>query len=419
MNTVELIIVVALFAICISGVLSISVLTQEVYIKNEIAFDIFDRAVIDQAHIEDSVISSFENVDFPAFVHNLTPCIENVTFDYSTGTYHVLSINRLFFDTKRDLGLGGDCLGYPSAPSSLEELDTLHINNTVLSDIDIVGDKAIVSANSESTTSPDVYSVSIGEELMVVNSVDSGEGINVVDVTGEFVFAGARQSTEQFQVFYINDDSLDLVATSSLPSVTGSWPEATSIFYENEKVYIGTHRTAGREFHIYDVSDPYHPVWLGYKEVNHNINDIVVRDGIAYLATSGNVRDVIVLNVENPTNITQLAALDIAGNEDGRRLFLTGDILYLGRFKALTPSGKDLYKIKIDKADPTHYETVYSARIGADINQIIYIQNTLLIGSNAGNVPLFPFGNISAFDIQNNFIASIYGEGDLMLFEIQ
>lgn len=430
MNTVELIIVIALFAMLISGVPITVSLVQDTYVKNEIAFDMFHASAFDQAHIEENIFAQFTGAA-NALVSNRTPCIEDVVFNYATGTYKVMTLNRLFFNVDRDNTLGGDCLGYPNEPEELTEKDSVIIPNVILTDIDIYEDVAIVSGYSDDSETSDLYLLSLGS-LEILDHSDSGFGINAIDVAENIVYAAARQDTGQLQIFLRDEDDLVLIATSSLPTITGSWPEGLSVFYENEKVYIGTHRTAGREFQIYDVSNPYDPIWLGFKEINHNVNHITVRDGIAYLATSGNIRDVIVLDVHDPTNIIQIAALDIAGNEDGRRVFLSGNVLYLGRYKSITPSTKDVYALKLDPSDPTSFEIIFSKRLMGDVSDILGIHSTVLVGSKkqGGEVTFLNMESekeifvvsvsaISGFDIEDDYFISVSENGEVDSFKMK
>lgn len=259
--------------------------------------------------------------------------IHEVTFSSLIGSFDALKF------------LGNDCGGNDFANSVATSTPLsgtpLFLGSEIkLTGVDIFNHKAYASAISSNNFASDLFVVGVDENFHTISSLDFGVGVNNLDVASGYVFAAQNSSTSQFAIVDVrNPASPFLLASTTLPGVSGSRPQGWSVYYYDSKIYIGTRRTAGNEFHIYDVSNPANPVWLGSREMNHNINAIVVRDGIAYLATSGNTKDVIVLDVHNPTNIVEKASLDLPGSEDGKSLYLLGNVLYLGRFKSLNNSG--------------------------------------------------------------------------------
>jgi len=124
-------------------------------------------------------------------------------------------------------------------------------------------------------------------------------------------------------------------------------PGGRTVYFYNNRLYIGTHRTGGDEFQIYNVSTPDNPSsinLIGKREINHNINKIVVRGNYAFLATSADAEELQVYNISNPdindvdyNNIDFVNAFNAkrfngGGSEsDGISLSVLGDYAYLGR----------------------------------------------------------------------------------------
>ncbi len=126
------------------------------------------------------------------------------------------------------------------------------------------------------------------------------------------------------------------IPNTSPSSVTGTGGQAvgSSIFYKDGLVYIGLTKTlSGPEFNIIDVHDPLHPVWVGGYSVGATVSAIIVANNLAYLATSDNARELIVLNVANPVNPTLASIYNASGSAFGygQALYLTGDKLTFGR----------------------------------------------------------------------------------------
>lgn len=271
---------------------------------------------------------------------------------------------------------GKDCGGQPEQfwNGGFVLLDTINLGFSAVS-VDVSKDYIFVSLRPTQESDPDMAVVSLNPPRMPL-FLNTGVGINKIDVSENYAFAAQHSSSSQLAVIDVSDVSNpEIVATTTLPGVAGSRPEAISIFYFDSRVYVGTKRTAGREFHIFDVSNPESPRWLGSREVNHNINDIAVKDGFAFLATSGNIRDLIVLDVRDPANIVQSAAIDLLGNEDGRSIHVAGNSIFLGRHKSVAPGRDELhvleYRVNPDDGS-LEISSHGSAPTGADVQSIAY-----------------------------------------------
>lgn len=298
-----------------------------------------------------------------------------------------------------------DCGGHPKkfVAGDLRLIDAIDLNYSVTA-VDVVNDSIYATLRPTGQISPDLVMIP-SSSLRSPRSINVGLGLNKVDATSDNVFVAHNSSTTQMMVVRINSvQDIELVASSTLPNVAGVRPEAVSLFYFASKVYIGTKRTAGHEFHIFDVSDPFNPRWLGSKEVNHNINEIVVKDGFAFLATSGNVRDLIILNVNNPARITTAIEVDLPGNEDGKTVNVFGNIIFLGRHRGLVPGHNELQILRYSIDTNTGFievSLIDSALIGYDINALTYAGGYLFVSTS------HPLKEIQFFEYR--------GDGDLRL----
>lgn len=270
---------------------------------------------------------------------------------------------------------GGDCGGYMNwfenpRLSLWQNNDSLN-GVAGATGVDVLKQYVVVSLMGDDITAPDLAMGRIdGDRVRNVRTLDTGvAGINAIDAAGGFIFAAQRDSARQVSVTALTSRGLEMVASTTLPGVAGQYPEGWSVFYYNERLYVGTKRTAGHEFHIFDVSQPQNPVWLGSKEINHNVNAIVVKENRAFLATSGNVRDLIVLDVSDPASIVKIAELDVTGGEDGKSVAVMGSVLYLGRLKSVR-GNPDFVVINIDDVSAGSLRAVGSYTVGADVNSI-------------------------------------------------
>lgn len=108
-----------------------------------------------------------------------------------------------------------------------------------------------------------------------------------------------------------------------------------SIYYKDGYVYLGLTAAAGTtEFHVINVHDPAHPLWVGGYAFGSTVEAVQVKGTRAYLATDDNAREFFVLDVSNPASPYVLGTYDAPGSTGsgyGRSLFVRGTVAYFGR----------------------------------------------------------------------------------------
>lgn len=286
----------------------------------------------------------------------LTPCknlIEStVSWSPTPLRPQSVTLETVVASVEEFLKLNSDCPDEPSGeddwkdPSSLQAID-FNPSGVQATDIDYSDGYVYITSDADSKEKDDLWVIDVQDpevNIEIVGQVNTDDatqtkkpyGLNAVDVAGDYAYVARNASTTQFMVLDIsNPASPFTVATSTLPGVGNSYPEGRSIYYYDNRVYIGTHETAGNEFHVYDVSTPTNPVWRGSLGINNNVHDIVVRGNYAYIATSGNARELQIIDISNPASpnlVTQYNVGGTGGNDaDGTALYLVGNTLYLGR----------------------------------------------------------------------------------------
>jgi Tfp pilus assembly protein PilV len=209
---------------------------------------------------------------------------------------------------------------------------------------------------------------------------------NALDVardvsTGRVYAYVAATTTSQFQIIDVTDPTNpNWVASAPL---SGPLSEGWRIAYYGRKVYITSRYIVGAspEFHIFEVSNPYHPVEIGSKDVNTSPYGIVVRDQMfggslrrfAYLAATHDLKEVIILDVTDPAAIGTPVSVDLpevgcalADAPDATTLSLLGTTLWVSREHSSSCSSvPSLYAI--DVSDPTHPTIAAQINTGSTI----------------------------------------------------
>lgn len=311
-------------------------------------------------------------------VLDLTPCKKKVTSEITWNTLspnpQKIEFSTLFVDIAEALALGGDC-GIETSNADWDNpitTSSIGIGGSGATDLDINKNIIYLSSTPSSSEKNDFYIYKFNpltdpQTLIWKSSLNISNGINALDYADNYVYLANNEKSNQLIVLDVNDIENPTVAASiSLPDLTTGY--GRSIYYYNNKIYLGTQYLAcppsclpqqNNEFHVYDVSDPTKPQHLGRYNVNHNINDIIVRNNYAFLATSDDTGEVLVYDISNPADIKPVAFFDAknvdgsANNKDGLSLDILGNKLYLGRsaVNKNIPDQRDFYILDI--SDPT------------------------------------------------------------------
>lgn len=268
--------------------------------------------------------------------------------------------------------LGGDCpLVSPAGtwtktPTALRSL-VLNGNATGIDTLDGNGyvslDAAPYFASVHAAGS--IYQIPIGETV-ALNGVDVARD----QATGRiYAYVARNSATKQLGIIDLTDISHP--ATTTLPFALGMNGDVTSpnafgwrVSLYDRKAYVVTKQTGQPDFHVVDVANPVLPIEKGDYTLNTTVNDLVIRDRkiagtthrFAYLATTNPTKEVIILDVTNPTSITLVSYLDIpetgcglADPPDATTLSLVGTTLHIGReYSGVScPSLETLYIVDV------------------------------------------------------------------------
>ncbi len=200
-----------------------------------------------------------------------------------------------------------------------------------------------VSSLDTNGVTPGVNSVAIASTSSNVYAfVSNGNGAN-------WNTCSAGPSCAQLQVIDVTNTGTPIIVknykipSAVVPFVLGSGGQAVPniIVYKNGYLYVGLSKTSsGPEFVILDVggggggATPLNPVYRGSYAIGRGVNNIFIKNNYAYLATTDNARELIILDVTAGTNPTFVASYNTAGASGfgaGNSVTGVGAKIYLGR----------------------------------------------------------------------------------------
>ncbi len=289
--------------------------------------------------------------------------------------------------------------------------------------IDTIGTTTYMTATASSQSKPDffVIDVSSSSNPSITGSVDTGPGLNALNATSHYAYVADNKTSKQFQVIDISDKSNPVLVAST--TLTSNSEVARSIFYYNQKVYIGTDNDGGDEFQIIDVSTPTSPVILGRASLSKDVTSIYVSGNKAYLGTSDRSKDLQIFDVTTSSAPTLLGTYDIPGDGETRSLYAVGNKMYVGR----ETGGDEFYVLDITNA--TSVSVLGHVSIGNTVNAITVRDNYAFLATSDTNNELkilnisdlsnitscsnFNFPNIATgVDFDNNLVYTAVRSND-------
>lgn len=231
-------------------------------------------------------------------------------------------------------GDGGRLPPYPTVKPIALPVDPL----LPLTDLEVRGSIAYVSADSSVGSDPDIMAFDISDSghPKLVSSLDTGPGLVDIAVSGRHIFAAAASTAAQLHSIIIGPGrglSLEGMFRVPLPSATSTYPRGSAVGYEHGRAYLGTERWDGPELIVVDVSDPTTPRALGGYEVGSKVESTAVHRNIVFLATAGDPGQLERVDATDPLYLARdgSAAFSGSGRQAGRIASIFEDTLVLGR----------------------------------------------------------------------------------------
>lgn len=194
----------------------------------------------------------------------------------------------------------------------------------------------------------------------LISSYETGSG-NTNDIVLDGGLAYIAVGDDGAQIVSL-EDPRNPVLLSSIPGVQDCW----GIAVQGNMVYLGERYPYGR-FHVFDVSNPYEPRFLGGTVLSSNaIEKIEVSGDFAFVDTVL----LTVVDISDPSNPTEIGRYE----RDTRSIDLDGDYLYVG----LGTRGEAVEVFEV--SDPYSLQTVgwYDAR---QVRNVLVEEGVMYVGA--------------------------------------
>lgn len=431
-STIELMLALALLAIIVTG--SVSAIANAEYwlITTRVSTEALSKLRNVEAMSLTSVSNSFydlvssevaisQNEDDPAdascllgslcyytktTVSDISSCakdLESVVSWRVGSRYPTSSVfsKQQKFNNKEIIALGGDCVS--AAPLSWSSVSPVTFSSVTspaagVSGIDVLGDYLYVS--SEQSPNFQIYKIDKFTPVapLQVSSVSRlNLRLNDIDVVRDvksgrsYAYVTQHSTTSQLAVYDVTDVANPVFVTEkslfNVPS-SGSFPQGWRVAVYGGRIYTVSRETTGPELHIFRLHNYIAPTEINSAAVNLNrtVNDMVVREQVVegvtrrflFLAASSDLKEVGVYEVTNDLSV-EIAAINLPGTADASSLWLSGDILYVGR---KNNTGAELYQFSVSKLIAGEVGLIASSEVGAGVTSLSGAGDFLYLGTN-------------------------------------
>jgi hypothetical protein len=238
-------------------------------------------------------------------------------------------------------------------------------------------------------------------------------GANLKKVTAKVVWQDILNNQKETELVSFLGDWQRTLADSGWPTPTEEGyfailTSAKSVFHLGNYTYIGTLNYAGLpDFYIFDTSDLKNPVLISYLDLGAKtwatINSIYVVGNYAYLATSINGREFVILDISNPQQPYEVAYQTTQTMVDATSVYVSGNFAYLSNLYKVNQG--QLYVFNV--ANPL--SPFFVSRISLDDSayNLAFANNYVFVASGKDGQEL------QIIDVSNPLIPYLYSSLDL------
>ncbi|MBN1617773.1 hypothetical protein JW887_00320 [Candidatus Dojkabacteria bacterium] len=286
--------------------------------------------------------------------------------------------------------------------NNISVIQTLSLSGASLNNVYVTGELAFIGSN-DGTSQLFIIDVSNPYGMSIRNTFSAGSVVHYAHFFGSNVFLATGNNAGELMILSATtSSSWTCVNTVGTIDISGNL-DAQKVYVRNfggvDVAYIAA---SDNQMYLYNVTNPASPVLLDTFNPGATIYDFVISENYMYLATASNTKELIVVDVSDSSNISEVGSYDSAGNTDGSAVWINGINLFLG---TKSSSSTELYVLNI--SDPASVLLVSGFEVGSDINSIDGDGNYLYLGTSNNSKEL------TILNVQNLLSISEVGSLDI------
>lgn len=218
-----------------------------------------------------------------------------------------------------------------------------------------------------------------GTNPIILGRVNTGRGLSAVAIQGTFAYVAHDHDDDQLQIISL--------AVPGAPTLTSSLDlgdeKGRAVGVSGATVLLGTEADEDEELFFVNAANPLLPTVTSSFEIGDQVNDIFVVGTTAYIATSNDLRELVIIDFTNPAAPVQVGAVDVPGEDDGQGIFvnITDNRAYLVREEdGNHPTHAEM--IVIDVTDPGIPTVLGALEFSEDINAVTQADELAFIATS-------------------------------------
>ena len=222
-----------------------------------------------------------------------------------------------------------------------------------------------------------------GANPTMLAEIQTGVGLNAVDIAGNFAYGAQDSNTNQLQVINISSSSSPYAIANF--TLTGNTQVALSVAVTGTLVLVGTEQDSGPELFLVSASNPSLPEIKSSIKISADVNRINIVGDYAYLATSNSSTEFIIVNISNPNAPVIVSSANLPGNNAATGLYVNtqDQRAYLTREEA---SGDSPEINAYDVSNPNAPAFLGSKEFSNDIPSVFAADNLLFLSTAENNL---------------------------------
>ncbi len=269
-------------------------------------------------------------------------------------------------------------------------------------DADVDDKKIYVATNSSASSLEDFFILDASDQLnpqkLSTSVLNTGPGLAALQKSGDYIFAANDGTAQQLHIIKVlNPEAPTLVLKLRVPNFNGLQSDGTgsSVLVYGTKLFLGLTKNNGPELHIYDVSNPEAPLWLGYFETNSAVNAMTAFRGRLYLSVASGDQ-LVILDISDAHHPVKIDSFPTPGSlsQSGQSVAVLGSRVFLGRAGGLPASGiKELYEFS---TSDFHNQTA-EADLNTSVKDMFIRGGYLFLatGDDAAELKIYTLENLS------------------------
>lgn len=229
----------------------------------------------------------------------------------------------------------------------------------------------LVTENNPSGSELYILDVSDIYNPYQMGSLDLGDSVTSIVVKDDYAYVSTGDNAAELKIIDVSNSSSPFVSGSyDLPSNDN----ALDIAINDTEIYI----IQGAKLYSFSISNPGPPTYLDEISVDDNATEIYLSGNYIYVATQDASKELQIIEVTNPANLSPTGQYDLPGSLKGSDIFVRGTRAFISTQN--NGSGAEFFIFEV--SDPANPSLLGSYEVNETVHSFSIVGPYALLGTN-------------------------------------